>query len=99
MEALLKHLNKLSFFYPSFLVGRVPVDKFLHFITGACGAVVISFFIGYWAILVISLLAGIKEWYDYKHPLIHTCDVWDWVATSSGGIVGVMTTFGWFFNI
>ncbi len=101
MEALLKQLNKLSFFYPSFLAGRVPVDKFLHFTTGAMGAGILSVFIGYWAILVISIVAGLKEWYDYTHPTLHTADIWDWIATSSGGIVGVMitATFGWFFYV
>ena len=89
MERLLALLNKLSRLYPSFLVGRVPVDKFLHFITGAGGAVVLSFFIGFWAVAIIAIVAALKEVYDYYHPN-HTADIWDWVATTLGGVCGIV---------
>ena len=66
----------------------VPLDKQAHFVTGALGSLSLAVFIGYWAIVVISLIALAKEVYDYKHPLIHTCDFYDWLATTLGGILG-----------
>ena len=93
MEKLFALLNKLSKFYPSFLEGCIPVDKFLHFVTGAGGAVVLSLFIGFWAVAVISAMAVLKEWYDYKHPLIHTADFLDGVATTLGGLFGGLLVY------
>jgi hypothetical protein len=40
----------------------------------------------------VSLIAALKEYYDYKHKDKHTPDIWDWVATSLGGIVGTLLT-------
>jgi hypothetical protein len=38
--------------------------------------------------LLLAVAAGAwKEWYwDAKHPETHTVDVWDFVATSCGGL-------------
>ncbi len=83
MEKLFALLAKLS--SPRI---PAPLDKQAHFITGALGSLVLAVFIGYWAIVVISLIALAKEVYDYKHPLIHTCDFYDWLATTLGGILG-----------
>jgi hypothetical protein len=35
------------------------------------------------------LIALAKEVYDYNHPN-HTADVWDWVATVLGGVLGLI---------
>jgi VanZ family protein len=67
----------------------VPLDKQAHFNSGAILAFVAYFFIGYWALLLVAIVAGAKEWYDYTHPN-HTSDVWDWVATALGGCLGVI---------
>ena len=70
----------------------IPSDKQMHFWSGALTALVWSFSVGYWAILIVTLIALAKEVYDYKHPLIHTCDFFDWLATTLGGIVGTLIT-------
>ncbi len=83
MEKLFALLAKLS-------SSRIPVplDKQAHFATGAIlGAIGVPF-IGWWGILVVSLLAYAKEKYDAKHKDKHTADVWDFVATTLGGLVG-----------
>lgn len=85
MEKLFLLLAKLS-------TPRIPVplDKQAHFMSAMLGSMLLAYFIGYWAVLFISLIAVAKEVYDYKHPLIHTCDFFDWLATTLGGIVGVL---------
>ena len=83
MEKLFKLLAKLS--SPRI---PVPLDKQAHFMSGMLGSMLLAFFIGYWAILIVALIALAKEVYDYKHPLIHTCDFYDWLATTLGGILG-----------
>ena len=66
---------------------RIPVraDLQAHFNVGAILALVAYFLIGYWALLLVAIVAGAKEWYDYKHPN-HTADFYDWLATTLGGI-------------
>jgi hypothetical protein len=64
----------------------VPLDKQAHFNGGAILAFVANFGIGYWALLLVAIVAGAKEWYDYKHPN-HTVDFYDWLATTLGAIV------------
>ena len=94
IEKLLTFLNKyLTKIYPSCLAGKVPVDKFMHFVTGAILAFVAYFVIGYWALLLVAIVAGAKEWYDYKHPN-HTADFYDWVATVLGAIVTLGVIYG-----
>jgi VanZ family protein len=89
MESILTFLNKyLAKIYPSWLVGKVPVDKFMHFVSGAIGGVVISCFLGFYAgVIIMAILAFAKEAYD-AHNTGHTSDVWDWVATTLGAILG-----------
>jgi VanZ family protein len=66
----------------------VPLDKQAHFATGAIGGVVISCFLGFYAgVVIMAILAFAKEAYD-AHNTGHTSDVWDWVATTLGGIIG-----------
>ena len=74
-----------------FSSSRIPVslDKQAHFWTGSILGFVSYVFIGCWALLVVALIALIKEVYDYKHPN-HTVDFWDWVATVLGGILGLI---------
>ena len=65
----------------------VPLDKQAHFWTGSILGFVTYIFIGCWALVVVALIALLKEVYDYKHPN-HTADFWDWVATVLGSILG-----------
>ena len=67
----------------------VPLDKQAHFWCGSILGLLLSFAIGCWAILVVALIALAKEVYDYNHPN-HTADVWDWVATVLGGVLGLI---------
>jgi hypothetical protein len=71
----------------------VPLDKQAHFVVGAILAFVAYFVIGYWALLLVSIVAGAKEWYDYKHPN-HTADFYDWLATTLGAIVTLGVIYG-----
>ena len=71
----------------------VPLDKQAHFNTGAILAFVTYFVIGYWALLLVAIVAGAKEWYDYTHPN-HTLDVWDWIATVAGALL-VLIVLTW----
>jgi uncharacterized BrkB/YihY/UPF0761 family membrane protein len=66
----------------------IPADKQRHFISGAVISVLLFLFIGFYSILVISLMAFAKEINDYFHKDVHTPDIFDWAATTSGGIVG-----------
>jgi hypothetical protein len=89
MEKFIAKVNAvLSKLYPSILAGKVPVDKFMHFICGLVIAVLLTPFIGVHSILVVAVVALLKEIYDYLHKDIHTPDFWDWVATVIGGVVG-----------
>jgi hypothetical protein len=82
MEKLFLLLAKMS-------IPRIPVplDKQAHFMSGALGSLSLAIFIGYWAIVVIALIALAKEVYD-AHNIGHTCDFYDWLATTLGGILG-----------
>jgi VanZ family protein len=83
MEKLFKLLAKLS--SPRI---PVPLDKQAHFITGAIGGVAISYFLGFYAgVAIMATIAFAKEAYD-AHNTGHTSDVWDWVATTLGAILG-----------
>ena len=91
IEALISKVNiALTKLYPSWLEGKVPVDKFMHFISGLLIAVILTPFIGFYSVLIVALIALAKEVYDYLHPDLHTADIWDWVATTLGGIVGAI---------
>jgi hypothetical protein len=91
MEALIAKVNAfLAKLYPSILAGKVPVDKFMHFIGGLVIAALLTPFIGAYSILVVAIVALLKEIYDYLHKDIHTPDFWDWVATVLGGVLGTV---------
>jgi hypothetical protein len=66
----------------------IPADKQQHFISGAILGIILTPFIGAYSILVVAVIAALKEIYDYLHKDIHTPDFWDWVATVLGGLVG-----------
>jgi hypothetical protein len=66
----------------------IPADKQMHFISGLIIAAVLTPFIGFYSVVVVAIIAALKEIYDYLHPQSHTADFWDWVATTLGGLVG-----------
>jgi hypothetical protein len=72
------------------IVCKVPCDKQMHFLSGFIIAAVLTPFIGAYSILVVAVIAALKEIYDALHPDKHTADIWDWVATSLGGVLGML---------
>jgi hypothetical protein len=83
MENIFKLLLKLS--SPRI---PVPLDKQAHFICGLIIAAVLTPFIGWYSVVLVSMVATAKEKYDAKYKDKHTADVWDFVATTLGGLVG-----------
>jgi hypothetical protein len=86
MENLIAKVN--AFLSQFCIVCKVPCDKQMHFICGLVIAALLTPFIGAYSILVVAVIAILKEIYDYLHKDIHTPDFWDWVATVLGGAVG-----------
>ncbi len=86
MEALIAKVN--AFLAKLYIPCKVPADKQMHFICGLVIAALLTPFIGAYSIVVVAIIALLKEIYDARHPDKHTADIWDWVATTLGGIVG-----------
>jgi hypothetical protein len=86
MEALIAKVN--AFLAKLYIPCKVPADKQMHFICGLVIAALLTPFIGAYSIVVVAIIALLKEIYDYLHKDIHTPDFWDWVATVLGGVVG-----------
>jgi len=73
------------------------LDKQLHML----GCFALMMMLGYWlapsqglihsvaiAAAVTLSIGACKEWYDYKHPLTHTADWFDFLADSIGVAAG-----------
>jgi hypothetical protein len=89
MEKIIAKVNALlGKLYPTWLVGKVAEDKFLHFICGFIIAAVLTPFIGWYSVLVVSIIATAKELYDDMNKDTHTADVWDLLVTIAGGALG-----------
>jgi hypothetical protein len=86
MEALIAKVN--AFLAKLYVPCKVPADKQMHMLSGFIIAAVLTPFIGAYSIVVVAIIALLKEIYDYLHKDIHTPDFWDWVATVLGGLVG-----------
>ena len=86
MEALIAKIN--AFLAKLYIPCKVPADKQMHFLCGLVIAALLTPFIGAYSIVVVAIIALLKEIYDYLHKDIHTPDFWDWVATVLGGLVG-----------
>jgi hypothetical protein len=86
MEALIAKVNAVL--AKLYIPCKVPADKQMHFICGLVIAALLTPFIGAYSIVVVAVIALLKEIYDYLHKEIHTPDFWDWVATVLGGLVG-----------
>ena len=90
MEALIAKVN--AFLSKFCVTCKVPCDKQMHFACGLVIAALLTPFIGAYSIVVVAIVALLKEIYDYLHKDIHTPDFWDWVATVLGGILGFVLT-------
>jgi hypothetical protein len=84
MEKLLAFLNiTLSKVY---IPCAIPADKQAHVTTGAVAGLFGYLILGYYSLILVALIAAVKEGYDYLHKDIHTCDFFDWLATVLGGV-------------
>jgi hypothetical protein len=88
MEALIAKVN--AFLAKLYIPCKVPADKQMHFIGGLVIAALLTPFIGAYSILVVAVIAALKEIYDARHPDKHTADFMDWVATVLGGVLGML---------
>ena len=88
MEALIAKVN--AFLSKFCITCKVPCDKQMHFLCGLVIAALLTPFIGAYSIVVVAIIALLKEIYDYLHKDIHTPDFWDWVATVLGGVLGTV---------
>ena len=71
-------------------INAIPADKVAHFASGVVLYALTLPAIGAWhALLVVAIVAAVKEAYDYANRGIHTPDFWDAVATTAGGAVGL----------
>lgn len=86
MEKLISIAN--AFFAKLYIPCRVPADKQAHALAGFIIAAVLTPFIGWYSVLVVSLIATAKELYDDMNKAIHTADVWDLLVTIAGGVLG-----------
>lgn len=86
MEKLIAKVNALlgKLYIPC----RVPADKQMHIVAGFIIAAVLTPFIGWYSVVLVSLVATAKEIYDDVNKDIHTPDVWDLLVTIAGGALG-----------
>jgi bifunctional DNase/RNase len=75
----------------------MQLDKVTHFLAGAVIALALGYVLPVWIAFMVAVLVGAaKEVYDASRPQTHTADVWDFVATALGGVVGGLFAFGVF---
>lgn len=75
MEKLIAKVNALLSQFC--IVCKVPCDKQMHFICGFIIAAVLTPLIGWYSVVLVSLVATAKEIYDDVNKDIHTPDVWE----------------------
>lgn len=88
MEKIISIAN--AFFAKLYIPCRVPADKQAHALAGFIIAAVLTPFIGWSSVLVVSLIATAKELYDDMNKDIHMADVWDLLVTIAGGAFGYL---------
>lgn len=86
IESILKFLNRYAALLPANI--SIPQDKSAHFFSGMLLFVLLLLcqLPATFAMLAVSLIGVAKEIYDHYHPLEHTADVYDWLATTLGGV-------------
>lgn len=90
IETILKFLNRYAALLPTNI--GIPQDKQAHFISGAALAIffIVLQFPPVYAAVMVSIIGVVKEIYDHYHPLLHTADIYDWLATTLGGLAAFM---------
>jgi hypothetical protein len=83
-------MEKLFLLFAKLSSPRIPVraDLQAHFICGLIIAAVLTPFIGWYSVVLVSMAATAKELYDDLNKDIHTPDVWDLLVTIAGGALG-----------
>ena len=67
----------------------MPSDKVLHFVAGVLIAAFASYLFGAMTGLALGLAVGAgKELHDYLRPENNTPDIWDFIATAVGAVIG-----------
>lgn len=67
------------------IISKIPVDKQSHFFSGAMLGFAVALFLGYgWGLIVVIVAGTVKEFLDSLG--FGTPDVYDFVATLSGGL-------------
>ena len=92
MEKLLTFMN--TWLGKLYIPCGIPADKQQHFISGAILGILFASVFGWAGILWVAAIACAKEVYDYLNPDKHTADIWDWVATMLGGVLGTVCGMG-----
>lgn len=69
----------------------IPQDKCLHIIVGVMIFAITNLLLGSAvAMAVVTVVAAAKEVYDYFNKDKHTPDVFDFLATVAGGLLGLI---------
>ena len=67
----------------------MPSDKVLHFVAGVLIAAFASYLFGAMTGLALGLAVGAgKELHDYMRQETNTPDIWDFIATAVGAVIG-----------
>ena len=78
------------------LLAKIPADKQGHALMGVVIYLIASIallqfvpvtLVAPQALMVVAAVGAFKEVYDAYHPEKHTCDFWDFIATTSGGLL------------
>lgn len=65
----------------------IPLDKLAHALAGAVIVLALGYVAPLWVAFVVAwAVAALKECYDSWHPLTHTADKIDALATTAGAI-------------
>jgi hypothetical protein len=86
MKTKISYLDKYIEPVINFL-NKIPCDKYQHFTIGVILFFIFSFISPIFSLILVLIIAGLKELYDKYHKN-HTCDIYDFIATSLGGITG-----------
>jgi hypothetical protein len=86
MEKIISIAN--AFFAKLYIPCRVPADKQAHALAGFIIAAVLTPLIGWYSVVLVSMVATAKEIYDDVNKDTHTADVWDLLVTIAGGALG-----------
>lgn len=69
----------------------IATDKLLHILGGAVITLALGYVLPVWIALAVACAVGfLKEVYDHFHPETNTRDIWGFIATAGGGLMGAV---------